>query len=184
MIRRIYTTYDLLEAHVITAMLREHGIEAWLFDADFVRQNWFKSIAFGGYRIVANDESVADAKEILQQYRNGSLALPEEHRMICPRCKQQCGSGDPQPRRNIFLAIILFDLGVTGAFLFWRASETQIAALLAVHVGYLVLPWLAIWYFKWPVRCDACGHRWREPRLYRHAELAHMAESGDQVVST
>jgi hypothetical protein len=177
-IRRIHTTYDLLEAHLITAMLREHGVDAWLFDADFVRQDWFKSIAFGGYRIVANDDSIADANEILRQYKNGGLALPEEHRLVCPRCSQEDGSGDPQPRRNVFLAILLFDLVAAIAFSQLRGSEAQIASFIALQFGlYFVLPWLAIWYFKWPSRCDACGHRWREPRRYRHAELAKMAES-------
>jgi hypothetical protein len=178
-IRRIHTTYDLLEAHLITAMLREHGVGAWLFDADFVRQDWFKSIAYGGYRIVANDNSVAAAKEILQQYKNGSLALPEEYRLICPRCNQHCGSGDPQPRRNVFLAIVLFDLLAAVALVHWNTWRTHIVSTFAVWGGVnLLLPWLAIWYFKWPSRCDACGHRWREPRRYRHAELAKMAESG------
>jgi hypothetical protein len=183
-IRRIHTTYDLLEAHLITSMLREHGIDAWLFDADFVRQDWFKSIAYGGYRIVANDQSVTDAKEILQQYKNGSLALPEEHRLTCPRCGQHCGSGDPQPRRNIFLAIILFDLVASIGFLESNGSEAQLASFIAVQFGFnFVLPWIAIWYFKWPSRCDACAYRWREPRRYRHAELAKMAESGDSASS-
>ena len=62
--RRVHTTYDLLEAHALAAMLREHDIEAWLFDADFVRQDWFKMIAYGGYRILVGDESVVDVGEL------------------------------------------------------------------------------------------------------------------------
>src|SRR5262249_17210914 len=60
-VRRVFRTYDLLEAHIVAALLREHGIEAWAFDVDFVRLNWFEMLAFGGFRVVASDASVGDA---------------------------------------------------------------------------------------------------------------------------
>ena len=82
--RRIHTSYDLLDAHVLTALLREHGIEAWLFDADFVRQNWFAAIAYGGYRIMVREQDAAAARELLQEQRSGQLALPDATGVPCP----------------------------------------------------------------------------------------------------
>jgi len=178
--RRIYKTYDLLEAHLMTAMLREHGIDALLFDADFVRQNWLESIAYGGYRImVSEDRQIGEAAEILQKYKNGTLAVPGEHCLICPSCGKQQGNENPSPRRHVFLALIVWPWIATIALIAWKPSTIQTVFAFAAQIGlYLLLPWLAIWYFKWPSRCGACGHRWREPRRYRHAELAKMAESG------
>ena len=186
MIRRIHTTYDLLEAHLITAILREHGIDALLFDADFVRQDWFKMIAYGGYRIVVRDDSVDQARALLRDYSEGNLALSDEYRTPCPNCAKLAGNDDPQPRRNIFLSIIVLDVVFVMALLFWKApgTGTILVCFLACVTQIaliLVLPWVAIRYFKWRSRCDACGYRWREPRRYRHAELAHMAESGNQA---
>ena len=176
--RRIHTTYDLLDAHLITAMLREHDIDALLFDTDFVRQNWLESIAYGGYRIMVSDASVESAARVLREYKNGSLALPDEHRLVCPRCGEQQGVENPWPRRHIFLVILILPWIVAIAFAVWKPTTTQMVYTSMFYVGLsLLLPWLAIRYFKWPLHCDACGYRWREPRLYRHAELAKMAES-------
>ena len=183
MIRRIHTTYDLLEAHLITAMLREHGIDALLFDADFVRQNWLESIAYGGYRIMVSDDGqIGEALDILREYRNGTMAVLGEHCLICPSCSKQQGIENPSPRRHVFLVLIVLPWITAIALIAWKPSTVQLVCAFAAQIGlYLLLPWLAIWYFKWPSRCDACGHRWREPRRYRHAELAKMAESGSSI---
>jgi hypothetical protein len=173
-------TYDLLEAHLITATLREHAIDAWLFDADFVRQDWLASIAYGGYRIVVPDAATGDARQVLQEYKNGNLALADEQRAVCPNCGEPQGIENPSPRRHVFLALIVWPWIVTIASIAWNPSTTQLVFAFASQIClYLFLPWLAIRYFKWPSRCGACGHRWREPRQYRHAELAKMAESED-----
>ena len=178
--RRIHTTYDLLEAHALVAMLREHDIETWLFDADFVRQDWFKMIAYGGYRILVRDETVADALRVLGEYRNGQLALVEEQRTICPECAHSSGSDDPQPRRNVFLAMIV--LGFCGPFalLLWKPSTLALLVAGAVLIiAYISLPWFVVRYFKWRLRCEDCGHRWREAPRYRYAELAGQAAAGE-----
>jgi hypothetical protein len=178
--RRVDTTYDLLEAHVITQMLREHGIEAWLFDADFVRQNWFRMIAYGGFRILVREESVADALHLLREYRNGNLALKEDHRSRCPHCAHDTGDDDPQPRRNVFLAMIAAALVWPSLLLAWHPSSKALLAVSAILIGLSVsIPWAVIRYFKWRTRCSDCGYRWREQPRYRYAELAGMAASGE-----
>jgi hypothetical protein len=37
-LRRAYWSADFAEAHVVEALLRAHGVEAWVFDALLVRQ--------------------------------------------------------------------------------------------------------------------------------------------------
>lgn len=179
MIRRIHTTYDLLEAHLITAMLREHGIDAWLFDADFVRQDWFKSIAYGGYRILVRDEDMAEARTLLNQYDDEELALICEH-ALCPHCGRAAGRDDPQPRRNVFLAMLALPIVEFFAFLHWKFSPIDMPAAFAVQFClYATLPWLVLRYFKWRLRCADCGHRWRQPPSLSYAELMRLAEEGE-----
>jgi hypothetical protein len=181
--RRIHTTYDPLEAHLTTAMLREHGIDAWLFDADFVRQDWLKAIAFGGYRIMVSDDFSANAGKVLQEYKNGTLALDDEQHPACPNCGEQRGIENPSPRRHVFLALIVWPWIATIASIAWKPSTTQLVFAFASQIGlYLFLPWLAIWYFKWPSRCGACGYRWRQPPMHRHAELARLAQAGESTL--
>jgi hypothetical protein len=170
----------LLEAHALTAMLRAHDVEAWLFDADFVRQDWFKMIAYGGYRILVREESVVEAAQLLRDYRNGQLALAQESRAICPSCAHAAGSDDPQPRRNVFLATVL--LGFCGPFVLalWKPSTAVLlCSCVALIVAYITLPWLVMRYFKWRLCCEDCGYRWRERPRHSYAELAKQAAAGD-----
>jgi len=175
--RRIHTTFDLLEGHTIVAMLREHSIEAWLFDADFVRQDWFKAIAYGGYRILVDDEFVAEAVELLRQYRSGALALLDEHRRRCPKCAEFAGSDDPWPRRSVFLGLIVLPFAGIGAFSRWAHTPAQFLCLSALLFAALfVLPWFVIRYFKWRFVCERCRHRWRDRPIHSYGELARAAE--------
>jgi hypothetical protein len=178
-LRRLHTSYDLLDAHVLTALLREHGIDAWLFDADLVRQDWFKMIAYGGYRIMVRAEDYAAARELLHEQRAGNFALTNDTREPCPRCSSDSAIEDPQPRRNVFLAMIVMLIASSFAFLLrWHPSPQQFVGVMALQIVlYATLPWLMMRYFKWRQRCTHCGHRWREPPRHSYAELARMAES-------
>jgi hypothetical protein len=178
--RRVYTTYDLLEAHVITQMLREHDIEAWLFDADFVRQNWFRMIAYGGFRILVRDESVGDGLQLLREYRNGNLALADEFRLHCPNCAHTTGIDDPQPRRNVFLAMIAIIVVWPCILLSWHPSPAALLAGSGILIGLsFFITWIVIHYFKWRMRCEDCGFRWRKQPSHRYSDLAAMAASGE-----
>jgi len=177
--RRIHTTYDLLEGHILTQMLRENGIEAWLFDVDFVRQDWFKSIAYGGYRILVREEAVAEARSLLDQYDDAALVPAAERGEPCPNCGNATGVDDPQPRRNVFLAMIALSIVETFVWFTWKPSPEAILIEFAVQLPlYLTVPWMLMRYFKWRLRCGACGQRWREPRRHRFMELARMADAG------
>ena len=78
MIASVFSSAGRITSAVVTGMLRAHGVEAWACDLDIVRQDWFKMIAFGGFRLVASKTSTADALVKLHQYRNGDLALPDD----------------------------------------------------------------------------------------------------------
>jgi hypothetical protein len=182
--RRVHTTFDLLEAHILTGMLREHGVAVWLFDADFVRQDWFKSIAYGGYRILVRDEDVAEARTLLNQYDDEELALIGEH-ALCPHCGRAAGRDDPQPRRNVFLAMIMLPIMEYLVFLRWKLSPIGMLVVFAVQFFlYATLPWLVMGYFKWRLRCADCGFRWRQPPMHRHAELVRLAQAGESTLQS
>ncbi len=177
--RRVHTTFDLLEAHIIVGMLQHNGVDARVFDADFVRQDWFRSIAYGGYRIVVPNDATDPAKEALQKYKNGNLALTGEHRLLCPACGESGGNDNPWPRRYIFLAIYLLGCVVTIGFLMLMPSVAAFLVVIgATLIVGIVLPCVAVLYFKWRFRCEACGHRWYSPPLRgAWAELSQAASA-------
>ena len=177
MLRRVHTTFDLLEGHLLIALLREHGVEAWLFDADFVRQNWFEQIAYGGFRVMVRDDDIGVARDVLQDYSAGRLALEGEHAETCPHCARAAGNDDPQPRRNVFLVSLVLGLAADIRLFRWSPSRTELGVAIAVQlVLNIVAPWLIVRYFKWRLRCADCGHRWRQPPRH-YAELMRMAEA-------
>jgi len=182
--RRVHTTFDLLEAHIVTALLRHNGIEVWFLDVDMLRQNWFKLIAFGGFRLEADAASLADAAIILDRYRNGAFALPDDPQDACPVCRSGSVVPDAQPRRNVFLALIVLSLLEGAAWLgLSTISATSIVVMFAVqYIAALCVPWLVVLYFKWRMRCGDCRHRWRA-RPQRFCALAAMADEGARTAS-
>jgi len=174
--QRVHTTFDLLDAHIVTALLREHGVEAYAFDVGMVRQDWFKTIAFGGFRILASDDAIDQARAIICRFAQGDFALADDDPETCPCCGASAVLHDPQPRRNVFLAMCVLPLlEVLTWSWFGKFSAGAIVALFGLQVvAYLCLPWFALRYFKWRMRCGACGRRWRQTPQ-RHADLARMA---------
>lgn len=167
--RRIHTTYDLLEAHIITEMLRANGIDAWLFDADFVRQDWFKSIAYGGYRILVPDDLTSDALVFIAKYRNGELALDDdEGPLACPNCGKECGIDDPRPRRVFFIAWFVSSVAMAFAMFSQPVFYATATLLLA---GTLVVSFMGSFLFKWRYVCFECRHHWREPPQLNYFEM-------------
>ena len=177
--RRVDTTFDLLEAHIVVGLLRDNGVDAWTFDVDMVRQDWFKTIAFGGFRVLADDASAAEAREIVRRYRSGEFSIQDETD-TCPRCAQNSCVDDYVPRRLTLLAIYLF--WVVEAIVFGYAGSLPPMQLTAVFtlqlLLYLCVPWLAISFFKWRKRCLTCKHRWRESPS-RFADLSQLAAAAE-----
>lgn len=173
---RAHWTVDLLEAHLVENLLREHGIAAWVFDADFVRQDWLKSIAMGGYRVMVAHQDAAEAAAILAAWRRGDFALEKARGdSPCPRCGEE-GETDPGPRRLVFLVLIA--IGVADTLVFLAApGYADIEALASFLAQGFAVPLVALHVLKRRAfRCGRCRTRWSVAAApYR--ELAARAES-------
>jgi hypothetical protein len=77
-LRRAYWSADFAEAHIVEATLRAHGVQAWVFDALLMRQDWFRILMFGGYRVMVADEDAARAADLIGEYRAGALAITDD----------------------------------------------------------------------------------------------------------
>jgi hypothetical protein len=107
--QRVYWTLDLLEAHIVADFLRAQGIDAHVFDADFVRQDWLAAIAYGGYRVVAPDDEASAAKRLIIGLRANEFALAEED--VEDRACSRCGSRNTMEDawfHRVASALILF----------------------------------------------------------------------------
>ncbi len=177
-LRRIDTTFDLPEAHIIVGLLRADGIDAYAFDTDFVRQDWFKAIAYGGYRILVPDEDVGSAGEIIRAYREAKPALSDATDTPCPVCSSSTYRDDPRPRRWVFAFYIVLPLMQLPLLFYGRPSEAQqFLRFVIILFASVTLPLLAIAYLKRRYLCDNCGHRWRDARRYSYAALNRMHAS-------
>ena len=162
--RRAYWSADFAEAHVVEAMLRAHGVEAWVFDALLVRQDWFKTLMFGGYRVMVADEDGARAADVIGDYRAGTLAIADDavERPACPRCAT-AGRDDPAPVRRVFALMIMAELVLALGF---RLATGSSAEMLALVLGgsVVVVPVIALVftrYLKGRYVCPQCAMRWR-----------------------
>jgi hypothetical protein len=149
----VHWTAEYIEGHVIVGLLRANGMDAWLFDENFVRQDWFAILGYGGFRIMVPRRAVPDARQIISDYRNGKLELDNELAPgpACPRCASQETEADLWPRRWVFLAY--FFVGMI--------------ALLPALLRRIV-------YGRY--RCTRCRRTWREPRASSFGDQQQEAE--------
>jgi hypothetical protein len=172
-LRRIDTAFDLLEAHIIAGMLEAEGIAAYVFDTGFVRQDWFKAIAYGGYRIMVADEDVPAAIARIQRYRDDTTPLSDASDPPCPKCASHAYRDDPRPRCRLFLVWILLQ-AVTLLFLV-RSNQAHPEMLIVVSLPiaiYVTLIVMLLLYVRHRFVCDACGHRWRDANRRSYTVLA------------
>lgn len=180
-LRRVDTTFDLPEAHIVVGLLRAEGIDAYVFDADFVRQDWFRAIAYGGYRILVADQEVPAARQHIRAYREMKPQLSDPDDAPCPACSSTTYRDDPRPRRWVFAFYLILELVQLPFILFASPSRTQqFWWFVADLVVYTALALLAIAYLKRRYRCDNCGHRWRDAHHFSYSTLnrAHAGAFG------
>lgn len=164
---------DFGEAQVLVGMLQANAIAAEVFDADLIRMDWFYTMVYGGYRIMVPAADLARARELLAEFRSGAASLPEDEldRPACPHCGSRKVQVDPQPRRLVFLAVIL------GAGLpLFVFPDSPIAWALAMAFAFVPV---ALW--RWlgsRYRCTACRQRFAVPRR-SYRELAAAVEAAD-----
>jgi len=163
-LRRAYWSADFAEAHIVEAMLRAHGVQAWVFDALIVRQDWFRTLAFGGYRVMIADEDAARAADVIGEYRAGALAVADEgvERPGCPQCTTP-GRDDPAPYRRVFALMIAADAVLATGFMLATGGSGEMLALV-LGSSVIVVPIVAIVftrYLKGRYVCPQCATRWR-----------------------
>lgn len=129
--RRIHWTLDLQEAEIVAGLLRAEGIDAFVFDAGVVRQNWGTALAYGGYRVMVSPLQAEQARQLLIAWRQGEYALPDDldDALRCPRCAGTDIRPDQQRRGWSFVVVSLFGLPIP-----WRWQRR--------------------------VHCRSCGQRW------------------------
>jgi hypothetical protein len=171
---RAHWTPDFAEAHIVETLLRAEGIQAWVFDGLLVRQDWFKTLMFGGYRIMVPDADGARALEITRAFRNGELSVPEDEieRPPCPRCDGGRGIEDPRPRRGVFALLIVLEL--LGGTLLLLAFVPALFFMLSLLV---LIPGVLAWTIKWRYRCPVCRTAWRAPPQRSFAAMARDVEA-------
>jgi len=177
--QRAYWSADFAEAHLAVAMLRANEVDAHVFDRNMVRQDWFQTLAFGGYRVMVADADVERAKALLEDYRAGRLALDDTttDRPACPRCRSE-GVDDSAPRRLIFALILGGELvSFAIVMLVGRVFEGALPFAVGIYiVGGLLVPIALSRFLKSRYRCTACRKRWRAVPA-PHAEAAREVEA-------
>jgi hypothetical protein len=73
----IRTFWNLLEAQLAKGLLESAGIEAFLFDDNMVRLDWFNANALGGVKLRVDADKVEEATRVLEENISAD-APPEE----------------------------------------------------------------------------------------------------------
>jgi len=73
----IRTFWNLLEAQLAKGLLESAGIEAFLFDDNMVRLDWFNANALGGVKLRVDADNVEEATRVLEENVSAN-APPEE----------------------------------------------------------------------------------------------------------
>lgn len=181
---RVHWTPDLAEAHIVEGLLRAHGLQVWAFDTAFVSQDWLKTLAFGGYRIMSTRADAAESRKIVEAWRAGELEHPasDVDQPVCPRCERIAGVENKSPRRRVFLSLITADaLFLLVVFLPLGTSALAIFMLTACALFPLLLacPGVAARAMKRRYRCEACNETWRAPPDGSFRSLATTVHTAD-----
>ena len=80
------------DAHLLRACLNAAGIPALVADANLVQTNSLWAIAIGGARVLVRASRVAEAKEIIEAFGRGDLALPDDGLQTVNKLKE-AGTG-------------------------------------------------------------------------------------------
>ena len=75
---QIRTFWDLLEAELAKGLLESAGIEAFLFDDNMVRLDWFAVNALGGIKLRVDADKVEEANRVLEESASAETPTEEE----------------------------------------------------------------------------------------------------------
>lgn len=80
----IHRSFNPTEAEIVAGLLRTEGCSVHVFENGLSRLQWYHVIAFGGVRVMVDDQDVAAATEVLARWQRGDYCLDDDDR--CPRC--------------------------------------------------------------------------------------------------
>ncbi len=166
--RCVERTLDYMDGLVFVALLRGTGIQAHLFDENFVRQNWFEILAYGGFRIMVPAQDLQTAREILAEFRRGALQLDESEvgRPRCPACHAYSCEFDHRQRRWVFLAALVYLLVQSLLSIFLVGGWILYLVLTSAFLLVTSMPFLLRFVVNNRLRCVECAHAWRDlPRV-------------------
>ena len=155
---------DHLDGLIVIALLRANGLDAVLFGENFVRQDWFQILAYDGFRTMVPGHQVADARILVDAYRDGSLELPaaEIDRPACPDCGHVGTEPDPSPRRWLMLAYVVCIVGISFApVLAWSGHMFEFVLVFLLTIT-AAMPGFIRSLVIGRYRCTDCRACWRE----------------------
>jgi len=168
---RAYWTPDYGDASVVAAMLCAHGVRAFVFDAGMAQVNWFQSLAIGGYRVMVPAAQGAEARELVDGYRDGTRALPDADTPACPTCAHAAVVVDPRPRRFVFGLLIVSQFAPVGLMASYLPAWSSAFAL-------ALAPYACARLLGSRHRCSDCGGAFGLARL-PFAASAQAVERGE-----
>jgi len=69
--------WNLLDAELARGLLEAAGIDAFLFDDNMVRMDWFNANALGGVKLRVDADNIEDANRVLDEQAADSAASDE-----------------------------------------------------------------------------------------------------------
>ena len=170
---------EYMDGLLLVALLRAREIDAQLFDENFVRQDWFKILAYGGFRVMVPARDWQDAQRTLVEFRSGALHYAEDEmdRPICPACHAYSGEFDHRQRRWVFLAYFINALVLSLCVIFLAEPLIVFFALTCVFWLAMMMPGLLRFIVNNRLRCSFCSHAWREPPLMPFSRQQQAAEN-------
>ncbi|MEP6883062.1 MAG: hypothetical protein ABI866_13765 [Dokdonella sp.] len=161
--RCVERTYEYLDGLALVALLRANNLDAQLFDENFVRQDWFYIMVYGGFRVMVPTHEFDSALSLRDAYFRRELSLKEDEceDPTCPSCDWPSGQTDLVPRRRVFAAFFLgyFLIGFQVAFAIGNAG-LFVASTLVFSLP-LLFPNLLRHLVIGRYRCSVCGHAWK-----------------------
>lgn len=161
--RCVERTFEYLDGLALVALLRANDLDAQLFDENFVRQNWFEIIVYGGFRVVVPDHELESALQLRDSWRRGELSLSADEceEPTCPACYTPSGQTDLTPRRRVFAIYLLAYFFLAFQLAFAIESPWLLFASMLLFSILLLFPNLLRHFVVGRYRCSSCGHAWK-----------------------
>jgi hypothetical protein len=104
---KVVAAYDsAADAHIASMQLDNEGIVNFITDENIVCTNWFYTVATGGVKILAAENEIVRAREILNL--KSSQQPSEQTQLVCPYCSSPNIEYQKYSKKLFFISILLF----------------------------------------------------------------------------